>query len=109
MTQNIASYKLQMFYILQLLQCLGFEVWAHLGSKVFGVFGLGYLHYKQQKLCIVQCATSQNVHCTSHQLYCTLFVKQTTKELHKKKEMQIIFVYVLWCIVTPHFNATSNL
>ncbi len=56
MTQNIASYKLQMFCILQVLQCLGFEVWAHLGSRVFGVFGLGYLHYKHQQLCTVQCA-----------------------------------------------------
>jgi hypothetical protein len=83
MTQNIASYKLQLFCNLQVLQCLRFEVWAHLGSRVFGVFGLGYLHHKQQQF--VHCATSQNVHCTSHQLHCTLFTKQTTKELHNKK------------------------
>jgi hypothetical protein len=85
MTQNIAFYKLQMICALQVLQCLGFEVWAQLGYRVFGVFGFGYLHYKQQQLCIVQYATSQNVHCTSHQLNCTLFAKQTTKELHNKK------------------------
>lgn len=47
MTQNIAFYKLQMICALQVLQCLGFEVWAQLGYRVFGVFGFGYLHYKQ--------------------------------------------------------------
>jgi hypothetical protein len=101
MTQNIASYKLQMFCTLQVLQCLGFAVWV-LRCLVSLVWAICITNNNNCALCNLQPLKICIAPLTNY--IAPYLLSKQQRNYTTKKEMQINFVHVLWCIVPPHFK-----